>query len=433
MEPNQVIVLTVDALAAGGAGLARYEGRVVFLSGALPGETVRAEIQGTGPGGFRGRTVEVLESHPDRREPPCPLFLDCGGCQLMHVRDRAQLDLKAGAVLGDLADGVPGSLTRVRAPEAMHYRTRVRLQAGMVRGEMALGFHAARSNRLVPVDFCHQLAPRLNQSLAPLADWAAGLPLAGVVLNGLELLAGRHDEPLLLLLDLEGRPSEALKRAAAEGPDLAGGAATALSVRGRPVDSGRRGPKPAVTWCEILEPPVRLMARSGVFTQVNPGLNRLLVGRVLDLARESGPARVLDLYAGFGNFSLPLGRTIPQVVAVESSPAAVANARFNLDVNRFENIRLVKADAPRAASEMADRGDTFGLIVMDPPRSGAKGLAPRVARLRPREVLYLSCHPAALKRDLAEFRSLGFTLDELAAFDMFPQTAHLEVLARLSL
>ena len=186
-----------------------------------------------------------------------------------------------------------------------------------------------------------------------------------------------------------------------------------------------------LTWLEIRELDLKLRALPNVFTQVNPGINRLLVQSVLDICQQASPKRALDLYAGLGNFSQPVAKMVPVVTSVESNVAAVQNAKANMRANGLRNISIHQGEAEKIVKQLVERGEKFDLVIMDPPRAGARGLAAWLARLNPTDIIYVSCHPAALTRDLVEFNSLGYGLSHLTAFDMFPQTSHLEVLARL--
>ncbi|MFH1092064.1 MAG: 23S rRNA (uracil(1939)-C(5))-methyltransferase RlmD, partial [Pseudomonadota bacterium] len=381
----------------------------------------------------RARPLEVLKPHPGRREPPCPWFMVCGGCQYMHAAYDLQLELKTAAALETLQRNsrIPCELRP--SPHALFYRDRVRLHAGVISGRPRIGFFAARTNRLIPIKFCFQLHPRLNLILPALEDWLERLSFGGVSAAGLEVLAGPPAEGLMLVLNLNQKPSPEKRRLIEAGPNVAEKIQVHASVKGRLQVSGKTKAEPrGITWLRLEEPDLRLTAWPTVFTQVNSAVNRLLAVELPARARETAPGRVLDLYAGFGNLTLPLAAAAQQVVAVENNPYAHDNALFNLRLNRLKNVSLLREDAVEAAKALAERGQCFDLIVLDPPRAGAGGLAIYLARLAPARIFYLSCHPAAMVRDLAEFASLGYRPQNLTAFDMFPQTAHVEVLACLA-
>ena len=426
-------VLTIERMAAGGLGLGRYEGRIVFLAGVLPDESVEVEFFESKKDYLRARPLQVLEPHPDRRTPACRLFPVCGGCQLMHVFYRAQPELKAGPILENLRYPLDAPVKIIPAPQAYFYRDRVRLQTAEVQGSLRPGFYAAGSKRLIPIGFCHQVHPRINLVLPALSAWIEDM--TGLK-NGpyqLEVLAGAPDEGFILVLSLPGRPDSRLADIISSGPEIAGPFGIFTSVKGRVrAMKEKTGPGPGLTWFMDRELGIRLKALPGVFTQVNPAVNRLLIQGVLDAVKGEGRKRVLDLYAGFGNFSLPLAGTSREVVAIEENPAAVDNARYNLSINKTRNVKFIRKDAVRGVDDLLRKGEKFDSVVLDPPRSGARGLAPKLAGTGPAEIVYVSCHPAAMTRDLAEFASLGYEIREMTIYDMFPQTSHMEVLAVLA-
>jgi 23S rRNA (uracil1939-C5)-methyltransferase len=420
-------IITVERMAAGGLGLGRLDGRIVFLPFVLPGERVSVKIQSGKKDYFRAIPVEIIEAGPDRREPPCPLFGICGGCQIMQARYSAQMELKAGPALEKI--GRPDRI--VPSPYPLFYRDRVRFHLGMVGGRMRLGLYEAESNRLVPIPFCHQLNPRLNAILPALAEWTARFPEGQDAPLGLNLLVGRIEEGYGIELDFPGKPSDRMKALASTLPDLPGPVDLRFAARGRPVGSAARGGERGFTVLDLDKTGLRLAAAPGEFTQVNPSVNRLIVEDLVRRVEELSPKTVLDLYCGLGNLSLPLAGIAKRIVGVEESPAGAENARRNAKTNGLRNVDFQIGDSLKFAKRMAEKGDKFELVILDPPRTGARGLAVHIARLSPEAVVYVSCHPAAMLRDLAEFRSLGYGLKSLIAYDMFPQTAHLEAVAWL--
>ncbi|MEW6264175.1 MAG: class I SAM-dependent RNA methyltransferase [Thermodesulfobacteriota bacterium] len=426
---GQRVVLTIERLVAGGLGLSRYEGRIVFLPGVLPGEEVEVAILASRSDYLRAKPVYILKPHAERRTPPCPLFLVCGGCQLMHAAYPIQPDLKLKAGLERLAGVFKREIIIKPSPFSLFYRDRVRLHLARVGDRLALGFFAAGSKRLVPIDFCHQLHPRLNLLLPALTEWMTGLAGRNDSSLGLSVQMGTPAEGVLAVMEFGARPVAGTIKAALAGPETGEQVKVFLKINGQVRPKPR--PEDAVTVLSLSDRGLRLSALPGAFTQVNPAVNRLLVMDVLNLAQEMKPKRALDLYAGIGNFTLPLAVAADNVCAVEVEPAALASARLNIRQGGLDQVTLLRAEAVAAAEGLADHGERFELVVLDPPRAGAKGLATQVARLKAVQVLYISCHPAAMTRDLAEFQSLGYYPSEITAYDMFPQTAHLEVLAHL--
>ena len=427
----EIEVLKIESLAPGGLGLGRIQGRIVFLPGVLPGETVEVEILAVRSDYSRARPVRVLESHPRRMEPVCPLFMVCGGCHFLHAGYDLQMEIKSQAVADNLSlpDAVsPDALSIEPSPHHLFYRDRVRFHAGSVGGKNRLGFFAAGTNQLIPVDFCCQLNPRINLALPALAEWTARMPSGKGGPSGLNLTIGPTGEGISAVWVFTDKPGPEAKRVMAEPPNLPGPLKTSHTVRNRIV--GKIQPNQAVLAYRASG--FDYFAYPDAFTQVNVGVNRLMIQAVEKAAQALQPRRVLDLYSGLGNFSLPLSRVAASVTAVEESPMAVESARMNLKHNQVRNVTLIRQDAEAAVKGLVKDGAKFDLIVLDPPRTGARGLAPMLSQLGPKQILYVSCHAAAMRRDLAELASLGYSVSSIQAFDLFPQTSHVEVIALLT-
>ncbi len=412
IEPGRDLELRVGELASGGRGLARArDGRVVLVAGGLPGELVRARVLKVRARYLEARTLEVWEPSPQRVEPACPLYGRCGGCNLMHLAYSAQVEAKAAWLAQALSrlEGVPAVRTHP-SPRSLGYRRRLRLQVQ----EGRAGFFAPASHRLVPVERCPVAAGGINRLLAGLAG---GLP-AGVV--GLEILAGEQG-PVLVTLELDRRVS-ASRRRRLEDVLLAAGAGGVRLRAGRWL-GGFSGEGVTYHQRHGLE----LRALPGLFCQANFAANRILLELVLGAAGPGRGGRLLDLYAGSGNFSLPLARAGWRVLALEGVAQAVALGREQARAAGLEGgLRFQRREVGRALGELVQRGEGFGLVVLDPPRAGAKGLMPQLAALGARRLVYISCHAAALARDARVLVQAGYRPRRLDLVDMFPHTGHLE-------
>lgn len=404
----------IDALALDGDGVARTESGSVFVPGTAPGELVRIRTTGG-----RGRTrtvelVEVLEPSAARVAPACPVFGRCGGCQLQHLDYEAQVAAKRAALahaLGRAVDEI------VPAPAPWGYRTRVRLHAASGR----IGLHAAQSRAIVPLEACPVLAPDLEAALASI-----GPKVARALPSGAELLLDRGEggRPVLLV-----RPEGPIDREGHAALDeLVGGGEVrgiAIETPGLPGITRLGDPDPCGTAADGR--PMR--GAPGSFAQANPAVTELL-GRALVRGLAPRPTdRLLELYAGSGTFTLLLAPLVAELVAVESSRASAEALEKNAAERGLANVKIVTADAAAHAGKA--RG-SFSLVALDPPRTGA---APEVlaaiAARRARRVGYVSCDARSLGRDLARLEGLGLSVVRLTAFDMFPQTSHVELLAIL--
>jgi 23S rRNA (uracil1939-C5)-methyltransferase len=395
------IELRIDSLAAGGEGVGRApDGLVVFVPQTAPGDRVRVRLAGPADARrrrrhARGALLELLEAGPDRAPAPCPVFGECGGCAWQHVAYPAQLAAKA-RILRDALERIGGlSLPELPgitpSPQPYGYRARARLRSAGGR----VGYRRRGSHELCAVTRCAVLLPRLEQELARLAG--KGLP------DGQwELAAGRDAVRVAPVHVREGRARPDSRAGGPHPQDACASARLELEVAGE-----------------------RIGFSAGVFAQANALLLETLCARVLSQAGAGGLA--LELFAGAGLFTLPLARRFERVVAVEGNALAAADLRRNLARAGLANVE-VRAEP---AEDLRPEGLAPDVALLDPPRAGAaRPLLQTLARLAPR-VVYLSCDPATLARDVRQLVALGLALRRVEGFDLFPQTPHVEALAVL--
>jgi 23S rRNA (uracil1939-C5)-methyltransferase len=377
-------VTEVERLAAGGEGVAHAaDGRVVFVPASAPGDRVRVRVVEQHANWLRGEIAALEAPGPGRVEPRCALFGRCGGCAWQHLDYAVQLAAKA-EILRDALVRIGG----LEPPEAIEvapsppYAYRGRARVGVARG--VVGFRRLRSHSLEPAAACPVLVPELERALAALA--AAPPARDGEI----ELCAGDD------------------RRVRAWGPGglLHGEAQLAI-------DAG----------------PARIAVSPGVFFQGNARVRSALLAAVLEAAGRG--RRALDLCAGAGFFTLGLAARFAEVLAVESSPPAVRDLRRNLAAAGVTNVRALAAPLARFLAGEEARAFEPGAIVLDPPRTGlgaalARALAAAAGAAR---VVYVSCDPSTLARDLAVLAGAGFRLRSVRGFDLFPQTPHVEAIA----
>jgi 23S rRNA (uracil1939-C5)-methyltransferase len=449
-EVGRTLALPVDRLAHGGAGVARHEGRVVFVEGGLPGDRVRAVVTAARPRSLKARLLEVLEPSPARVAPACEYAARCGGCPWFAfdlARQRAErVGLLRDALerIGGLAVGGDVPLVTAEASgvaAGLGYRGRIEVALGEPAdgAARAVGFRAAGGREVVDVERCAVASRPLNEALEALRRAAA----AGLVPPPVaEVELARGDDPsrvvatARLARPLPPRGLERLAdRLAAALPGVAGLRVEGPpSARGEPGDAAERGEARLVV--SVPGPggrPLPLEVPAGAFMQGNATVNARLVDAVVAAAAPGPGRRVLDVYCGAGNFALPLAAAGAEVLGLETDGRAVAAARrsaarLGLDRARFRQVDA--AEGLRWAGGGLPRADA---IVLDPPRAGAgPAVVEAVAALAPGRVLYVSCEPATLARDLARLTARGYDLSAVTAFDMFPQTPHLEALAVLA-
>lgn len=414
--PEIVVQVDLHDLAAGGNGLGRLaDGRVIFVRGGLAGETVRARILRQRKDYAESELQEVLAPSPQRVEPVCPVYGRCGGCDLMHLDYPAQLEAKAGWVTRALRrlEGLPEAQV-LASPLEWGYRNRVRLQLK----QGVAGFYARQSHQLVPVKQCPVAAAGINRLLPELSLALGELPWSEC--RWLEVLAG-EEGPAYLTLDW---PWE-------DPPEDLDALASGLGAAGiRPAGPEGLEPWPLRPETGLVyheDQGLALRAFPGHFSQVNWAGNAKLIAAVREAAAGLEPGAALDLYAGSGNFSLPLLATGWRVTAVEGQEEAAQAAFVQANWAGLSDGLQVRAQgAELALGQMIEAGQRFDLAVLDPPREGAKGLMPGLAALGPRRVVYVSCHPAALARDASELAAAGYRPSALTVLDLFPHTGHVE-------
>jgi 23S rRNA (uracil1939-C5)-methyltransferase len=422
--------VTIEGLAPGGRGLARLGGRAVFVSKAAPGDVCTLKVEHESARVVEASIAELHSGGPSRIEAPCPVYTDCGGCQWQQLSYEDQLAWKA-RLLEELARRIAPDVDfplaePVATPSPFGYRTR--LQLAWDGRKRALGFMRERSHQVVPTEVCPIAHPLLEGVMAGLSRALAGLepPLR---FETVELEASTSEGAVRLFIPDAVRPD----RAQAE---------RLLETLGTPVAgvvlAQRRGRKPAVAGEAVLTHTtasgLTLRQSPGVFWQVNLEMNEGLVAEVVSQAEPGSGRVVVDLFCGAGNFTLPLALEGSEVIGIEADGQAVEDARWGLRNAGFTGWRLVAADAAEGLRKLlASRGRPHRVdtVVADPPRAGLKELVPLVARLGPERVVYVACEPASLFRDLAAFRSLGYRPARILPLDLFPQTAHLELVATL--
>jgi 23S rRNA (uracil1939-C5)-methyltransferase len=419
---KNVVKLEIDALSYGPYGIGRVDGKAVMVPHTAPGDKVEARILASQARYEIGELVRILDPSPQRQTPPCPYVGICGGCSWQHLRYHAQLQAKQKSIedslhrIGKLADFDVRPI--IPSAAEYHYRRRIRLQVG---ADNRLGFYGASSHQLVEIEACLIADERLNGVLEILRRWSRAI---NTTIEHLELATGDEPGQIVAVAEAAGSfvPRDQTACANLVG---ANGAVHGLVVAGR--DWRRVWGEPRIS--VKLQDGVSLAVDADVFTQVNPAGNRRVLDELLAAARFRKTDRVLELYCGAGNFTIPVARQSKEVVAVEGHRPAIANGKLNAQRNGLGNIRWISAAVPKALAELRKRREKFSTIILDPPRTGAKGMESDLAALGADMILYVSCNPATLARDLAAIVKHGYKLRKVQPIDLFPQTYHVEALA----
>jgi len=415
----------VEGLTHEGEGVV-HGGKTAFIAGALPGERIRFHRTRRHRQHDDGELIEVLQPSAARVVPRCPHFGVCGGCLLQHLSPAAQLAAKESELRDALARVARVTPARWLSPlEGPHwgYRRRARLGAKFVRkkGTVVVGFRERTAPLIAQLRSC--------DVLAPLAELLTGLSIRERVPQ-IEVAVAANGTALVLRV-LEPPPPADVARLEAFAADHR----VRLFLQPAGLDSVRElGVAAEPLHYRLPRFDVELQFAPTDFIQVNAAVNEALVERAFELLELTPAARVLDLYCGLGNFSLPLARRAAQVVGVEGDAALVARARGNARHNGLGNAEFHVADlaAPPDASLPWMRHG-YSHVLLDPPRTGARAVLAALSRIAPQRLLYISCHPGSLARDLGVLvHEHGFALAAAGVVDMFPHTAHVESLALLT-
>jgi 23S rRNA (uracil1939-C5)-methyltransferase len=418
------LTLDIDTLSYGPYGIGRHQGKAVMIPKTAPGDTVVARVVDAKERYSVGEIVRISKASSLRQDPPCPYIARCGGCPWQHVRYESQLRAKQKSVedalrrIGKLHDFELKPI--IASLLTYHYRRRIRLQRD---GSKRLGFFTSSSHQLVEIGRCLIADDKLNALIEPVRHWSAELTTD---VEHLEVVTG--DEPNQIVV--VGQSAGAFK-------------SRDSSICERLLDKNHlinglivRGPNWRRTWGEVAvsvipEDGLCVRVDGDVFTQVNSVGNRQLLNELLTAADFIRDDRVLELYSGAGNFTHSIAKRVGDIVAVEGYRPAFESGKRSAESNGISNIHWICAPVTTALAQLKKRRQSFSKIVLDPPRTGAKGIERELAALNAEKILYISCNPTTLARDLAALTQQGYSLRSVQPVDLFPHTFHVEAIATL--
>ena len=414
--------LEIESLAYGPHGIGRLDNQVIMVPATVPRDKISARLTHAKGNYAFGEMVRLLQPSPLRQTPPCPYVNDCGGCPWQQVQYAAQLKAKEQSVADALRriGKLDGFELRpiIASPREYHYRRRIRLQCDKAK---RIGFFRAFSHDLVEVDGCLIADGRLNKVIDPLRTWINELDTP---VEHVEIVTGDDPNEVVAAGKIAGefiaRDDSACERLIDQGSGINGlvlyaetwrkeWGRTAVSIRS---DNG-----------------ICLKVEGDVFTQINAEGNRKLLTELLAAGGFEKSDQLLELYSGAGNFTLSLAKRAQEAVAVESYRQSVDSGKRSAQLNGIANIRWICAHVPAAVKQLAKQRERFSKIILDPPRAGAKGIDRDLAALGAKKILYVSCNPTTLARDLAALARHGYKLTSVQPIDLFPHTFHVETLA----
>ena len=442
LRENQIYTGTVEGYSSEGLGIVRLDGAVVFVPRAVRGETIDLKITKVMKTAAAGEIVKIRDPSPDRAAPECPYYGRCGGCDFQHLTYPEELRAKRQRVQ-DALTRLGGADIQVEeilgAKDPAHYRNKSQYPVG---ADGAIGFYRARSHQVVPVKRCLIQSTAADAAASAVGEWMRRYRVSaydettgrGLVRHVYVRVNQRGESLCCVVLNGKQAPREpelaAYIRAAA--PRTVGVLVNTNTRRGNVI----LGERYRTVWGRdfLMDTLCGLEFRLSVpsFYQVNRDQAEVLYGKALEFAALTGEETALDLYCGIGTITLCLAKRAGRVIGAEIVPAAIRDAEENAARNRIENAAFFCGDASDVAAKLEAEGLRPDLVTVDPPR---KGLAPDViasiAAMGPARVVYVSCDPATLGRDVKRFGELGYRAVRACAVDMFPGTRHVESVVRL--
>ncbi len=440
LTKNSEHLAEITGYTGDGAGVARIDGQVVFIPGTITGELCRVKILKVNRTVAYGRLLSVERASEHRIAPDCPAYPKCGGCAYRHMDYEAELAAKQAHVCSVLAriGGVTVAVDPiVAAPDTARYRNKAQFPVGMQNGQPVAGFYRAHSHDIVPCEDCLIQSEFANAARRVVLAW-----MRDCAVPAYDEATGRgvvrhiyvRNTMLCLVVARTCPQTDALvDRVRRALPDVSGvllnyqpektnvilGARTELLFGAEYV---------ADTLCGNA-----FQIAPHAFYQVNHAQTERLYAHAIQLAGLSGRETVLDLYCGAGTITLALAAHAGRAIGAEIVPQAVENARIAAQRGGYENVEFFCADAAKAANALEKRGVSVDVVVVDPPRKGLDpALIETIAQLAPARVVYVSCDPATLARDVARFAPKGYAAQRITPFDLFPRTRHVETVCLLS-
>ena len=449
IQKNDYIDVMFEDLTHEGSGVAKIDGYPIFVPYGLPGEKAKIKVTKLNKGYGFGRLMELYEESPDRAEPPCPIYKQCGGCQLQHLSYEGQLKAKEKMVrelmtrIGKLEE--VNVLPVLGMDEPWNYRNKAQVPVGEMEGGLVAGFYAKRSHEIIDMDEC-LIQFTENDEMVRLVKGICekhGVKAYNEkqhkgTLRHIMVRTGQMTGELMIVL-VTRTPDMPNRRKIIE--EIVEAVPNITSII-QNVNTKRTnvilGDQTITLWgADVISDyigDIKFEISPRSFYQVNPIQTKVLYDKTLEYADLSGHETVIDAYCGIGTISLFLAKKAKKVYGVEIVPEAIEDARKNAALNEITNVEFEVGEAETVIPNWYKQGITADTLVVDPPRKGCdENLLKTIAAMKPKKVVYVSCNPATLARDLRYLEDNGYKTVEVQPVDMFPQTMHVECVAKLVL
>lgn len=449
VHKNQLLELTFEDLTHDGAGVAKIDGYPVFVQRALPGEKGEVKITKVKKNFAFGRLLTLTKESEERVEAPCPIFKQCGGCQLQHLSYEGQLHHKQKHVI-DVMKRIGGLENILVHPtlgmnDPWNYRNKAQVPFGEEEGGLVAGFYAERTHKIIDMERC-MIQHEANDEVVQLVkEIAKKYGIRGYddekhkgTLRHVVTRYGKVTKELMVVLVTKGKELPNKKNLVEEIRERLPYVKSIVQNINPKRTNVIFGDETIVLWGEevvydyIGEIKFAISPRS--FYQVNPEQTKVLYDKALEYCELTGEETVFDAYCGIGTISLFLAQKAKHVYGVEIVPEAITDAKYNARINGITNADFAVGEAEKVIPWWYAQGIRADIIVVDPPRKGCdESLLETIVKMKPKRVVYVSCNPATLARDLKYLSQYGFTTMQVQPVDMFPMTSHVECVAQLEL
>lgn len=428
---EEAVKVTIESLAHDGRGVAHVDGKVVFIDEALPGEELEFIYTDSRKDYAEGK-VDTLFSHaPERGEAACPHFGQCGGCSFQHVKDEQQIILKQGLLAEQFQRIGKVAVTEWWEPikgSYWGYRRKARMGVKYVakKGRVLVGFRERRNPFLAEIESCRVMHPIIGEKLMALSAMIGQLSIKDKIPQ-IEVAIGDEDCVLAFrVLEPATEEDKEIMRNFGYEHDIS----MCLQSKGPDTIIPIEGEPEVIPTYSLPEQGIQFRFKPAMFTQVNYEINRKMINRVMYEMDFNAEDKVLDLFCGLGNFTLPIATKAGHVVGVEGDQPLVNHAKENALLNQLNNVEFFAADLSTDVSGYAWAREQYNKVILDPSRAGASDVLQHLKKWKPELVMYISCNPATLARDAGILvNDLGYTLVKAGVMDMFPQTGHVESIA----
>lgn len=449
VEKNKDYEIYIDGFGSMGEGIGKIDNFTVFVKGAVKGEKVKAKITKVNKNFAFGRVMEIVEKSKDRVEPICPAYKRCGGCQMQHLSYEAQLEFKKQKVIDCIERIGKIKMDSVTVHDTIgmeppyYYRNKVQLPVGEKNGEVQIGFYAERSHEIINIDKCYIQFEAANGIIKLVKEWMNKFKIQGYdeetgkgTLRHIMIRKGFKTNQIMLVLVTVNEALPYKKELIESITQNIDGITGIIQNINRKKTNVILGDKEITLWGDkeiqdyIGEFKFNISSKS--FFQVNPVQTEKLYAAALKYAGLTGNEVVFDAYCGTGTISLFLSQNAKMVYGVEIIPEAIENAKINATQNKVTNAEFIVGKSEEEIPKLIERGIKPEIVVVDPPRKGCeKVLLESIANAGPRTIVYVSCDPATLARDLGILSELGYEVKEVQPVDMFPATGHVETVVRI--